>query len=50
MVGRPDRLVFEALEAEVEVDGPGVVDDRCYGVEDSRVDRVGWGKAFAWIR
>lgn len=50
MVGRPDRLRLEALEGEVEVDGPGVVDNGCYGVEDLRVDGVAGGKATTWVR
>lgn len=50
MVGRPDCLGFEALEAEVEVDGPGVVDDGRHGVEDSRVERIGGRKASAGVR
>lgn len=37
VVRRPDRLGFEALEAEVEVDRPGVVDYVSDSVEDSRV-------------
>lgn len=50
MVGRPDRLGFEALEAEVEVDGPGVVDDGRHCVEDPRVERITGRKASSWVR
>lgn len=50
VVGRPDRPGFEALEAEVEVHRPGVVDDGRHCVEDPRVDRVAGGKATRWVR
>lgn len=49
MVGWPDRLSFETLEAEVEVDRPGVVDYVSYSVENPRVYWVAGKEATIWV-
>lgn len=50
MVGWPDGLGFETLEAEVEVDRPGVVNYVSYSIEDPRVDWVAGEEAAIWVR